>query len=192
MFIEPSLKECFPEQYGQSFAAVEIDEHIETLDLGSERFKNWVYSKCYKERSRWTPKPESFNSALNSLKGRAQFEGIHKELHLRIANDNVDYLYDLTNPNWEIVRVTDENWKVERHGSPIIFRRFSNQRPQVYPSKDYPADVLDKFINLLNIKDEQSRLLLKCYIKYSSFLEYQSQYWCYMVNKVAQNLPIMN
>ena len=46
----------------------------------------------------------------------------------------------------------------------IIFRRYPNQSPQVYPSRDYPDDIFDKFMDLLNIEGEDNRLLLKCYI----------------------------
>jgi hypothetical protein len=34
----------------------------------------------------------------------------------------------------------------------------------VYPSGDYPPDIFDKFINLLNVKGEKRKLLVKCYI----------------------------
>ena len=35
---------------------------------------------------------------------------------------------------------------------------------QVYPSSEYEENIFDKFINLLNIKREDHKLLLKCYI----------------------------
>jgi len=46
----------------------------------------------------------------------------------------------------------------------IIFRRFPNQSPQVYPSREYPDVIFDKFMNLLNIEGKDNRLLLECYI----------------------------
>ena len=48
-----------------------------------------------------------------------------------------------------------------------MFRRFSNQQPQIYPaaSKSYPHDIFDRFMDLINVKNNPSaRLLLKCYI----------------------------
>jgi hypothetical protein len=45
-----------------------------------------------------------------------------------------------------------------------MFRRYKNQIAQVYPSAEYPDDILDRFINLINVKTEDSKLLLKCYI----------------------------
>jgi hypothetical protein len=39
-------------------------------------------------------------------------------------------------------------------------------QPQVYPckSKEYPSDIFDQFMNLINVKGEDNKLLLKCYI----------------------------
>src|SRR5207249_18652 len=85
-------------------------------------------------------------------------------LQLRVASDDRDgsFLYDLTNKDWDIIRITSKGWRVEK--SPIIFRRYSNQLPQVFPSRDYDKDVFDQFINLVNVKDNDNKLLLKCYI----------------------------
>ena len=32
------------------------------------------------------------------------------------------------------------------------------------PSREYPEDIFDQFINLINIKGDQQKLLLKCYV----------------------------
>ena len=46
-----------------------------------------------------------------------------------------------------------------------MFHRFhTNQLPQVIPSKTYDKDIFDKFINLINVKDEDHKLLLECYM----------------------------
>jgi len=45
-----------------------------------------------------------------------------------------------------------------------MFRRYKGQQPQVYPSRKYPPDVFDRFIELANVKAESNRLLLRCYI----------------------------
>ena len=36
--------------------------------------------------------------------------------------------------------------------------------PQVIPSRSYPIDIFDQLMNLINVKDDSNRLLLKCYI----------------------------
>jgi hypothetical protein len=84
---------------------------------------------------------------------------------LRVADNDKEpfvFYYDLTNSKWEVVKITPDGWSIE--GSPIFFRRYSNQLMQPYPSVHYPLDIFDQFLELLNVKDEDNKLLLKCYI----------------------------
>jgi hypothetical protein len=70
--------------------------------------------------------------------------------------------YDLTNSKWEVVKITPNGWSIEK--CPVLFRRYSNQLMQQYPSVQYPSDIFDQFLKLLNVKDGDNKLLLKCYI----------------------------
>jgi hypothetical protein len=109
---------------------------------------------------------ENLTNVLRVLEAKAAFSGNPpKELHLRVAKyDNGNsILYDLTNTDWQIVKVTDKDWSIEY--APVIFRRYSNQLPQIYPVREYPSDIFDKFMDLTNVKDsEDNKLLFKCYI----------------------------
>src|SRR5205085_8072438 len=77
-----------------------------------------------------------------------------------------EILYDLTNKDWEFVRINSEGWSIEKSSNTTtpVFKRYKNQLPQVYPSKQYPSDIFDQFMNLLNVKDAKTILLLKVYI----------------------------
>jgi hypothetical protein len=95
------------------------------------------------------------------------FDGIARNLSLRVANiaeELYTVYYDLSNKDWQVVKITKDGWSVEY--APVIFRRYSNQQPQVYPykSKEYPSDIFDRFMNLINVKGEDNKLLLNCYI----------------------------
>ena len=76
------------------------------------------------------------------------------------------YWYDLCNENWEAIKITKDGWNVVKSDeAPMVFRRYSSQKAQVYPSKSYPSDIMDQFLKLINLKDsENGRLLVKCYI----------------------------
>jgi hypothetical protein len=167
-----SCRELFLDQYGMPYAAIEVNGHLETLALNSKRFRNWLY-KIYYDAENSVVNSESVTNVLNILKAQAEFGGSkRKELHLRVCgtgsssttdSDSYKLLYDLTNPEWDIVEITADNgWRVTK--APAIFRRYSNQQAQVYPSKEYSSDIFDRFMELMNIKDEENRLLLKCYI----------------------------
>lgn len=156
-------KQFFHDQFNTAYAAIALDDHTEVLSLDSKRFKHYICGVYYETKVS-VPNAESITGAINVLKYEADFKGDMIPLHLRVARDDRDgsILYDLTTKDWDIIRVTSKGWRVEK--SPIIFRRYSNQLPQVYPSRDYEQDVFDRFINLVNVKDNDNKLLLKCYI----------------------------
>jgi hypothetical protein len=169
---EAQCKELFVDQYGEPYAVVKIGEHAETLNLNHTRFRNWICKANYEQEGS-IPSSESITGVLNILKAKAEFDGISKVLHLRVAYGTEEdetgtartarttICYDLTNKEWEAIRITPQWWVIEK--APGIFRRH-NAQPQVYPSTDYPPDIFDRFIKLLNIKDEKTKLSIKCYI----------------------------
>lgn len=99
------------------------------------------------------------------LEAKATFSGNPpKQLHLRVAKcDGNQILYDLTNPEWQVVAVSETGWDIVY--APVVFTRYSNQVPQVYPSKEYSPEIFDRFMDLLNIRDEEdNKLLFKVYV----------------------------
>src|SRR5829696_54223 len=161
--VEENCSEFFLDQYGLPYAAVTVNEHVETMSLNSKRFRNWLCKLFYDTTGKLL-KAENLATVSHILKAKAEFSGNIKQLYLRIGVDSdANYYYDLTNYSWEVVKINGTEWNVEK-SPPVIFRRYSNQQPQVYPVRDYPADIFDRFMNLINIKDEDNNLLLKCYI----------------------------
>lgn len=100
------------------------------------------------------------------MKAKAEFDGNSKDTEVvetRTARTTRTVIfYDLTNKDLEVIKITPDGWIIEKVPIPI-FRRH-NAQPQVHPSKDYPADIFDRFMKLLNVKDEKTKLLVKCYI----------------------------
>jgi hypothetical protein len=135
---EEQCQELFVNQYGEPYAAVKINEHVETLNLNHTRFKNWI-CKAYYDQESTVPSSESITNVLNILKAKAEFDGNSKELHLRVAYDikedetgttRTTILYDLTNKQWEAIIITPERWTIEK--APIIFRRHNAKKQGKY------------------------------------------------------------
>jgi hypothetical protein len=160
-------EDIFVDQYHAPYAFVKINDHMEVLDLYSLRFQHWVYRKLisYFDGRAILPEPTDVTRVLDYLKAHAEFDAVQKILHLRVAgDDNTNNIhYDLTNPLWETIKITPQGWLIEKTPT-MMFRRYKNQTSQVYPSTEYPDDIFDRFINLINVKTEDSKLLLKCYI----------------------------
>jgi hypothetical protein len=165
-----NTKLLFEDQYGTTFALVYIVDHNEIIRVESDKFKHYLSKLFYDNSANKVVNTDSLNNAIQVLQAKAEFEGPTIPLVLRVAlhnedNNTIVYYYDLTNDNWEVIKITaeDSGWSVEKE-SPLIFRRYNNQEAQVYPVRNYTQDIFDKFMNLINVKDEDNKLLLKCYI----------------------------
>ena len=157
--------ELFVDQYNVPHASIKIDNHVEILSLNNRRFKNLLYKICYNETKKLNS--EKIEGILNILKADAEFSGNKKKVDLRVVKkDDYTFYYDLTNNSWTIIKITPEGWTLieEDTSIPILFKRYSNQMAQVIPTIYDKGDIFDKFMDLLNLKDEKNRLLLKCYI----------------------------
>ena len=165
--------ELFVDQFNKPYIAIKIKEHLEILGLDSQRFKNWLFRFFYKNTGDLSN--EQVENVIKVLKSEAEFNENRKKLELRVAkpaatdnDDDYTFYYDLTNSNWSAVKIASQGWSIEKT-PPILFRRYSNQLSQVIPMRVLPNNenednILDKFVNLLNVKDEDNKLLLKCYI----------------------------
>ncbi len=161
---EEHCSELFLDQYGTPHAALKIGGHVETLRLKDSRFKNWLCRTYYLSEDKIL-NSESVTNVLNILKAKAEFEGATRTLDLRVTSaqdEPFTIYYDLSNKEWQVVKITPEGWSIEP--SPIIFRRYKSQQPQVYPSRKYSPDVFDKFMDLMNIKNRDERQVSKGYI----------------------------
>jgi hypothetical protein len=161
-----NCKQIFRDEYKVAHAAVIINEHLEILPIGETRFKNWLRKTVRKECDA-VIRSQLIEEVVNTLIADADFDGQPcKELGLRTAasaESELKWYYDLTNDRYEYIEITREGWKIAKDD--IIFRRFDHQKAQDYPAAehDYPPNIFDQFMDLLNVKKE-NRLILKCYI----------------------------
>jgi hypothetical protein len=209
--IRSKCLELFVDQIGEPYAAVKVRDHIETISIRTNHFKDWIVKAYYdyrkekleeklleeefdgKEEDNDTIDDTISSSPLLSNEDATKIQTILKmeaeELHnerkleVRVAgnvdsdadandDDNVIY-YDLANKDWEIVKITKNGWKIEKHGflsssstSPtILFKRYKNQSTQVYPSREYPPDIFSQFMDLTNLPkdDKENRILAEVY-----------------------------
>jgi hypothetical protein len=160
---EDQCSDLFLDQFGTPYVAIRIGEHTETLALKSSRFRNWLY-RIYHTSEKNVINSEAVSSVLNILQSNAEF-GTTKNLDLRVASlqeEPFTIYYDLADKDCQVVKITPEGWSIENNH--IIFRRHKSQRPQVYPSREYSLDVFDRFMDLMNIKGQDERLVEKGYI----------------------------
>jgi len=162
--------ELFIDEYKNSHAAITVSNHLETLSLTSKRFRDWLRGEMYKKSGR-VIETQTLKDVIGVLTSKAEFDNPRQiNLNLRVAETFEDgkrvWYYDLTNEDWEFVRITSDGWSIVNNK--ILFRRFNNHQPQVNPSREYPPDIFDKFLKLINIRtdDKDTKLMLGVYVVY--------------------------
>ena len=157
--------ELFVDQYNNPHIALKINDHVEVLSLKRRRTKNIIFQICYEKTGKLTK--EKIENVIDILEAQAVTTGNIKPLDIRVGKTDYDehvFYYDLTNAKWNIVKISSDGWSIIESGAPILFKRYTNQKPQVNPAIYDKDDVFDRFMNILNIKDKDVILLLKCYI----------------------------
>jgi hypothetical protein len=116
---------------------------------------------------------QTLKDVIGVLSARAEFDSddqIRLNLRVALGKDKTEkkWYYDLTNRNWEFIEMTADGWKIVNNL--ILFHRYNNQLPQVYPSREYSSDIMNKFLNLIlgasvdKNKLDAYKILLSCYI----------------------------
>lgn len=95
-------------------------------------------------------------AALGVIDGLAVFAGECHPLHNRLAWHEGAIWYDLTDPDWRAVKITEHGWEIVAT-PPILFRRYAHQSPQVAPVRGGSVALLDRYTNVT----DDARLLLK-------------------------------
>lgn len=147
----------FHDQFKEPYAHVLITGHRETWKLKSRQFKRWLCTK-YWESEEKAPHTNAISSALTILEGKACFDGRKIKLENRVAMFEGAIWYDLSNEDWQAVKISHNGWEIV-NDPPILFRRYAHQQPQVLPIKQKgDLKALLPFVNL--VKSEQGHLLL--------------------------------
>jgi Bifunctional DNA primase/polymerase, N-terminal len=160
------------------------DGHVEVHPMDESRFKNWLSNIYYnthdemlndddlKKIVRILTARAEFDGNIPRRSLDIRVRGYNEAEYNNSNNDDYDnsgvgcvgsfgelvedfdaIYYDLTNKKWEAIKITSEGWEIDKH-PPFLFRRFGGEAPQVYPDRNYEPDVLDRFVDLLNLKPE--------------------------------------
>jgi len=145
----------FHDKIGDAFIRVNHDQHYEIWSLESKVFADYARFSFYSEYGK-VPSAAAVADALNTLTGKAKFEGPVHELNVRVAWHDGNLYYDLTNPEHQAIRVNAEGWAVVDN-PPILFERYQHMTAQVLPETGGDSK---RFLDFVNISDSGDRVLL--------------------------------
>ncbi|MGA9150929.1 MAG: hypothetical protein WBZ36_10135 [Candidatus Nitrosopolaris sp.] len=147
------------------------------MSIKGQRFEDWIGALYYHHNKEQGRNLVLSKEGIGRIQSVLSFEANNndmKTLNVRVAAfvdtetkdlDENTVFYDLCNKNWEIVKATRYGWTIEQNCQQILFKRFPIMNPQVYPRKDYPPDIMDQFIRLTNVyDDEDNKLLAEVYL----------------------------
>ena len=147
----------FHDQHNTPYARMKIDNVNVTMKIRSRNFKAWLTGLLWRYEEK-APGTEALYGAINVLEAKALFEGKKYTLYNRVAPDEDGFWIDMADDKWRAVKVTGEGWCIVDE-PPILFKRYSHQRPLVQPQRGGdPWRFLD-FINVDN-EDTATRLTL--------------------------------
>lgn len=138
----------FHDQFNEPYLAVN-NSGAKILRINSGDFTGWLNNYAY-HRYHGILKNNQANDIKRGLSGLAQFSEENEfRLEPRLCKINDEIWYDLGK---EAVCISRNGWKIVNE-PPIIFRRYSHQKPQVKPIKGGDIQEFRKFTNITNDDD---------------------------------------
>lgn len=153
--------ELFHDQFKEPYAHILVENHWENHKIKNKQFSQWLSRLLWKKTGK-AANPTALQSALAVIKGKACFEGRLYHLDTRVVQRDDVIWYDLGNDQWQAVKITSEGWEIVNN-PPILFCRYSHQKPQVLP---VPASIEDikRVETFLNLAKSEYNLLLLVYL----------------------------
>lgn len=145
--VERSEAHLFRNQTNDPFVSFSKDGHKEVWAIGSSDFKSWLHQLFYDETGK-PAKKDAISQVIEVLTAKARFsqdEAI--PLFARVAEKDGVFWYDLTNQEWQAIKITEDGWAIE-DDPPVLFTRYRHQKPQVVPRKGGAVERVLDYVNL--------------------------------------------
>ena len=152
---ESNTELFFKDQYDIPYAKVKVGNHHEIFPIKSRKFEHYITKLCFDQSNgQQIPTQEVLNNSIRVLHAKTEFGDQKRTIHLRSAwSPNSEICYDLTDEEWRQIKISKDRWQILKSvDSELLFTRF-NQVAQLDPDRDYPPDIFDKYLNLMNISD---------------------------------------
>lgn len=154
--------DLFHDKDGEPYAAFDNEGVRQTHAVWSKGFRELVGFIIYRELG-LAPSEQVLKTALNTLAGKAKFDGDERPVYLRVAFHDGAMWIDLCDAEWRAIKVTRDGWEIVKN-PPVHFRRTSSMRPLPTPVYGGKVDTLWEIVNV----PMEDRLLvlavmLECY-----------------------------
>ncbi|KAA2279386.1 bifunctional DNA primase/polymerase [Candidatus Nitrosocosmicus agrestis] len=164
--------QVFKDQFNRYYVTICINDHIECIPLDSDRFRK-IVQKEYYEKEKKPLNKDRVSEIVSLLETQMIFdEKVEKfDLSLRVASRKAEpsvFYYDLTNLDWDIVKISSGGWEIIKSNKIPLFKRYeTNCSQQVIPSSSSKQDNEKGFIHFLrlfNLQSNDDKILLSVYL----------------------------
>lgn len=143
--------ELFHAPDGTSYADVRVNGYRATLPIRGRSFRQWLLRACY-ENTGSVPGSEALQSALGIIEAKAQFDGIERAVHVRVAGHGGRIYLDLGDKTWRAIEIDSTGWRLLQN-PPVRFRRSAGMRPLPLPARRGSIEALRAFLNVRSDND---------------------------------------
>ena len=161
--VEDSGVTFFHSDVKDLYAAMRVNNHNEIMAIESRAFELWLIGLFYNAYAQPISN-EAIKQVLGACSAKAMYDNPTPiTLSVRIAERDGVFWYDLTNTDWQAVKISHDGWSVENE-PPILFNRFRHQSPQAIPRND---GNIGKILNYVNLKDNKTLFLcwlVSCFV----------------------------
>jgi len=150
----------FHDTFNEPFICLNISEHQEIKNIKSENFKIWLKKLYYTKQKKFC-NDITLKNITDFMSAESLYEGREYELHNRVAWQDGNVWYDLTDSEWRAVKITTDGWSITNK-LPIIFKREKHQKPQIEPNENN-GDV-KRIFKYINISNSEQQFLFLIYL----------------------------
>lgn len=136
---------------GEAYATVPVNGHRETHPVRGTGFRQWGM-RLYYEKTGKAPYAQAVKDAIDTLEGRALFDGEEHTVHVRIAEVDGRVYIDLGDAAWRAVEVDASGWRIVAE-PPVRFWRPSGLLPLPEPEHGGSLEDLRRFLRA-NVDEE--------------------------------------
>ena len=161
--VEDSGASFFHSEVKDLYAAMTVNKHTEIMSIASRAFELWLTGLFYNVYGQ-PISSDAIKQVLGACSAKAMYDNPNPvSLSVRVAEHDGEFWYDLTNNDWQAIRVSKDGWFIENE-PPILFDRFRHQSPQAIPTK---GGNINKILGYVNLKENKTLFLcwlVSCFV----------------------------
>lgn len=138
-----------------AYAEYSVSGHKEVASINSKQLNMHLVKLGRIVNKGNIPTKNIINTTVLFLEAIA-FDGPVLELYNRVGKSESDYYYDLSNEEWETIKINESGWEISNDNSPI-FKRQHHQKSQMKPTR---GGDINKFLEFVNIPEDKKLLFL--------------------------------